>query len=591
MMAQLWRARVSRTVLIEALLLLQLAVLAIASPAQETARAKPKIVRDQNLMVAMRDGVKLSTSVIRLDAPGKFPALLLRTPYGKTEGEEFSALVPSGYVLVVQDCRGRFLSEGEWNPFFHEAEDGDDTINWVASQPWSDGRVITAGGSYSAMDQWLAATRHNPHLKGMISMVCPSDFYHGVVYQGGAMNQGALEMWAYFTAGHKLSDPAAAPAPWDKVFRFLPAVEGLSVLNLDVNFYREWIAHPLDDVYWRRLEFDKLYSTFDIPVLNFTGWYDMFQAGTIENFRRMHDQAPPSVRGRQFLIVGPWGHNSYSRKVGEVDFGEEASPNVIPLFVSWLESVLGGKESELFQKPVHIFTMGENSWHDYSTWPVPGAEVTKYFLHGEGASNSSDGSGLLTTAPEAAHEKSDTYRYDPTDPVPTRGGGNCCWPKLVSWGPINQNQVEKRPDVLIYSSPVLAQDVRVTGPVSAQLWVSSSAPDTDFTVKLVDDYPDGFAMNLTDGVLRARYRHSFEHPELLKPGQPYQITVDLGATSNLFKAGHRIRAEISSSNFPHFSRNTNTGHQPETDSKTEVAEQTILHDSKHPSYILLSVLH
>ena len=562
----------------------------LAGP-EKTTTTKHPTVHEDNVMVLMRDGVKLATNITRPAAPGKYPAVLLRTPYNKEEeGKEIVDLAEFGYVIVAQDCRGRFSSQGEWVPFFHEAEDGDDAINWVATQPWSDGRVVTTGGSYSAMDQWLAATQHNPHLKGMISMVSPSDFYHGVIYQGGALNQGVLQMWSYFTSGPKLYPPESAPVAWGEVFSHIPVLDGVGLENVKVDFYRDWIAHPTDSSYWRRIRFDDRYGTFNLPVLHFTGWYDMFQAGTIENFRQMHDRAPRSVRDQQILIVGPWGHNSYGRKVGEIDFGQKANPDLIPLFVGWLDHVLNGGDDKFFAKPVRVFTMGENEWNDYDSWPVPGAQPIKFFLSSHGTSKGLQGSGMLSTASPDSQETPDHYVYDPANPVPTRGGGNCCWPKLVPWGPANQVDVEKRQDVLVYTSRELSHDLRITGPIIAKLWVSSSALDTDFTVKLVDVYPDGFAMNLADGILRARYRKSFESPPPLTPNKAYQITVEMGNTSNLFNIGHRIRVEVSSSNFPHFSRNTNTGREPETDSKTELARQTVLHDAKHLSYIVLSEL-
>jgi putative CocE/NonD family hydrolase len=529
----------------------------------------------------MRDGVTLSTNIRRPDAPGQFPTVLWRTPYGKVEGESAAGLVPHGYVLVAQDVRGRFQSEGEWNPFFHEAADGDDAINWIASQPWSDGRVVMAGGSYGAMVEWLAATRHNPHLKGLISMVSPSDIYDGTIYQGGALNLGALEMWAATMDG-KQPDLAHLPKTrpeWEKIFAGLPLTDALREAHHAPAFFREWIAHPASDAFWQPLRWKDSYATIDLPVLHQTGWYDMFQRGTLENFAQMRQHAPVAVRGDQYLIVGPWAHQGAGRKLGDVDFGADAAADLPRLFLKWLDRHLKEQGTENLP-PVHVFTMGENTWRDYAAWPVPGTEFTKFYLHSV---------GTLSQA-QPASEKPDRYTYDPANPVPTRGGGTCCFPNMLPWGPMDQREVEARPDVLVYSSAPLAADLRVTGPINARLWISSSAPDTDFTVKLVDVSPEGFAMNLTDGILRVRYRSSFQSPELMKPGKLYTVAVDVGNTSNLFRKGHQIRVEVSSSNFPHFSRNTNTGRQPETDADFRKARQTVGHDARHDSYIVLPVV-
>lgn len=496
-----------------------------------------------------------------------------------------------GYAAVWQDVRGRLDSEGEWNPFFNEAKDGSDTIDWIAAQPWSNGKVAMIGGSYGGMVQWLAAKESNSHLKGLISLVAPGDFYEDFIYEGGVFALGAGAMWSVFIDGKQVNAGDMFKAPWSQVFNQLPVTEALAPTGRNPRFFRDWLSHPLYDNYWKQVSWSGNFEQFDFPVLHVGGWFDIFQKGTVENFRRMSTRAAPGARNKQELIMGPWAHQGQDRsKVGDIDFGPGSTLS-LGAFLPWLNQVLKGENTPATnQAAVRVFTMGENQWHEYEAWPVPGTTYVSYYFHGQGKANTGAGDGVLNSLKPANKEPGDHYIYDPANPVPTNGGGNCCWPQIVPWGPLDQRFIELRSDVLVYSTPPLEQDVRVTGPVEIKLWISSSAPDTDFTGKLVDVAPDGFAMNLTDGIQRLAYRKSYERAELLKPGTPAEITIDLWNTSHLFLKGHRIRVEIASSNFPRYSRNLNTGRQPETETQMRKAEQTILHDAKHPSRIILPVL-
>jgi uncharacterized protein len=545
--------------------------------------------KEKKVMIPMRDGVHLATDLYRPDREGKFPVILTRSPYGRAGLGQFAeALAAAGYVGVWQDVRGRFDSEGEWAPFVHESDDGYDAIQWAATQPWSNGRVFMFGGSYVAMVQWLAATRRNPHLAGLITLVSPGDFYHDFFYEGGALALGGAALWSTFTDGREHNE--LEPMPWDSAFRKLPLVEIVRSVGHDPPAFREWTSHPNDDGFWRAIRWEDDFPAFDFPVLHIGGWFDIFQKGTIENFRRMATAARPAARSKQHLIVGPWGHQGQENpRVGEVDFGPASVLDLRSAVTTFLDRYAQGRKDRMLP-PVRVFLMGENQWREYPTWPAPGTRTVGYFLRSGGQANGADGDGRLETARPATGETADRFRYDPANPVPTRGGGNCCWPNIVAWGPLDQRPLEQRPDVLIYSTPPLDQDVRVLGPVSLELWVASSAPNTDFTGKLVDVAPDGFAMNLTDGIQRLSHRASEIRPAPVKPGTPVRITVDLWNTGHVFRKGHRIRLEVSSSNFPRYSRNLNTTELPETGSTIAVADQTVFHDARRPSRLLLSVL-
>jgi uncharacterized protein len=544
--------------------------------------------------VPMRDGVKLATDVFRPDVPGRFPVILMRTPYNKAdEREDAIFFAQHGYVFLVQDVRGRYDSGGEWTPFRHEADDGYDAQEWAALQPWSNGDVISYGGSYAAIDQWLAATRRNTHLKAMAPEFSPSDLYDGMFFIGGSFQQAIAQTWGDLVAERVKQSASLESDPWPRVFTHLPVSAGLDVIGRNLPFYREWLEHPAYDAYWKTLSWRDAFATIDCPAFLVHSWFDIFNVkhGNLENFERLRASGPRRFHDAHRLIVGPWEHGVHGTRVGEVEFGPNSLIDPREFELRWFDHYVKGVDNGAERDaPVKIFTMGENAWHDYDDWPVPGTRSVSYYLKSAGRANTLVGDGTLSEVRPEPHEEPDRFSYDPKDPVPNAGGGNCCWPKILPWGPMDQRAVERRDDVLVYSTPPLPGDVRVTGPISVVLWVTSSAPDTDFAVKLVDVDPGGFAMNLTDGILRARYRDSVEKPQLLEPGRAYEITIEVGNTSNLFRKDHQIRVEIASGNFPRYSRNTNTGRQPEKDTETRVAQQTIWHDADHPSHLVLPVL-
>lgn len=554
-----------------------------------------------NIKVPMRDGVKLSTDIIRPDTHDRFPALLIRTPYNKgiepaRDDPMFFAI--HGYSVVIQDVRGRYDSEGEWQPFLHEADDGYDTQQWVASQPWCNGDVFTYGGSYLSLDQWLAATRRNPHLRGMVTMVGHSDLYQSLFHPGGSFQEGVSVIFGDLVDGRVVQEQDFGFLPWPKAFGTLPVADALVSVGRDPAYYRDWISHSSDDSYWQALSWGKVYEQIDFPILYIGGWFDLFQTGTISAFQQARLSTATRVRDVQQLIVGPWVHESAGgdpllraiERQGDWDFGPESAMNLRGFVLQWLDHYAKGLHNEVENSgPIQLFTMGEDVWHRYAEWPVPGTVNTNFYLQSNGKANSSGGDGTLSTLPPTG-EAHDTYVYDPATPVPTTGGGNCCGQTVLASGPMDQRSVERRDDVLVYTTDPLQNDLRVTGQVTGRVWVSSSAQDTDFTLKLVDVYPTGFALNLTDGILRAKFRESYQQPKLLTPGQLYELTIIAGNTSNVFKKDHRIRIEISSSNFPRFSRNTNTGATPELDTHWVVATQTVVHSAEHPSSVTLPVL-
>ena len=556
------------------------------------------------LEVPMRDGVRLSTDVYLPDAEGPFPAILIRTPYNNNaEGvvQDCLYFASRGYAVVSQDVRGRWDSEGEWYPFVHEAQDGYDTQEWIGAQPWCDGNVGTAGGSYVAMVQWQAAPLRSKYLKAMAPQVGYSNFYHNWVYTGGAfqlafnLRWGAIQMHTRTNQVQYLWMPESnhlTTLHWH-----LPLITMDEEAGRRSQLWKDWIENPSYGDYWRGLRpVEDHYADVSVPAYGFGGWFDVFLQSTLNNFMGVNEQGRPPGKGNQRITIGPWIHNcgnrGANRVTGEVDFGEEVKVDLRREHVRWFDYWLKGIRNGITDEPpVNVFVMGRNQWRRAADWPIPGTQYTPYYLRGGGNANSSFGDGGLS-ADAPTDEPTDSYEYDPQHPVMTIGGSTCCSEDVtpVSMGPRDQQQAEWRPDVLVYTTDVLEEDVEVTGPVSVVLYASSSAPDTDFTAKLVDVHPGGKAINVAQGIIRARYRDSWEAPELMTPGEVYKFTIDLWSTSNCFVAGHRIGVEISSSNFPQFDRNPNTGHEFGKDDETQIATQTIYHDGERPSHVLLPII-
>jgi uncharacterized protein len=382
----------------------------------------------------------------------------------------------------------------------------------------------------------------------------------------------------------------------DSAYRFLP-LKGFPALfpgdERVAPYFYDWLQHPTWDDYWKQWSIRTRWQDVEVPALNFSGWYDVFMNGAIENFVGMRTKGGSEVaRSGQRLVIGPWIHLPWEQKVGELDFGPEARNPIDELQLRWFDHWLKGMDNGVGgEPPVRVFVMGANKWREAKDWPVPGTEFRGYYLHSLGAANSADGNGWLSPeSPTAKEPTTDRYRYDPTNPVPSRGGHSCCDAKLAPLGPYDQRRVEERADVLVYSTPPLKEAVEVTGPITVTLYAGSTAPDTDFTANLVDVHPDGTAINLNNGIIRARYRESLEKPELIEPGRIYEYTIHVWPTSNLFKEGHQIRLEISSSNFPHYDRNPNTGDPFGASAKMRAADQTIYHSPDRHSHVVLPIV-
>ncbi len=557
---------------------------------------------ERNVAMKTRDGVTLYADVYRPGGEGTFPVLLQRTPYDKNNGAAFGQLgAGRGFMVVIQDVRGRYRSEGEWYPFKHEMEDGYDAVEWAAALAHANGKVGMFGGSYVGATQMLASVTHPPHLAGICPVVTASNYHENWTYQGGAFEQWFDQSWTSGLAQDTFNRTVTAGTNAMVGSKALP-LKQYPLFNLQISpdpakwtgelapYYLDWLAHPTYDSYWKQWAIEEHYADIQVPSLTVAAWYDLFQGGSLKNYIGLRAGAGNAqARAGQHLLVAIGGHSGWSQKVGDVDFGADAQFDENEVTLSWYEYLFKGKQNEFANgKPVKLFVMGENKWRYEDSWPPARAKETKYFLHSAGKANGLDGNGVLSTE-AAKSESGDTYTYDPADPVPTTGGPLCCDPAHLATGPRDQAAVEKRADVLVYTTPALEQDTEVTGPVTLDLFVKSSAVDTDFTGKLVDVWPNGFAQNLTEGILRARYRTSMTSAEPLTPGKVYELKIDLWSTGNVFLKGHKIRLEVSSSNFPRFDRNLNDGKDAADTAEFRKAENTVLHDREHPSALVLPV--
>ena len=570
---------------------------------------------ETNLPAAMRDGTVLYADVYRPDGPGPFPTILQRTPYDKSAPLSAQMLDPikaakAGYAHVIQDTRGRFTSEGAFYCFADDVNDGYDTVEWAASQPWSNGKVGMVGASYVGATQWLAASTRPPHLACIAPNVTASNYHDGWTYQGGAFELGFNVSWTLnqLTLANFNNAAKGKNVPQDRRGDLLAAIDGMSDAFRQLpmqdfpplkdglaDYFYDWLAHPDFDDYWKKLCIEEHHNNIAAPALNIGGWYDIFLGGTIRNFLGMgkHGATEDSRRGQK-LLIGPWQHGSRGTSMaGSHYFGVAADAMALGLdeiHLRWYEYWLKGVDNGIMDEaPVKIFVMGDDAWRDEQEWPLARAQDTKYYLHSGGKANSRHGDGSLSVQPPTG-ESPDVFLYNPADPVPTMGGQLCCNPYFAANGAFDQNDIESRADVLVYSTPPLERDVEVTGPITVTLWAATSGADTDFTAKLVDVCEDGCARNLTDGIIRARYRDSMSSPSPVEPGRAYCYTIDLWATSNVFKAGHQIRLEVSSSNFPRFDRNTNTGKLIAGDGELKPALQTVLHNAERPSHVTLPIV-
>jgi putative CocE/NonD family hydrolase len=565
--------------------------------------------------VPMRDGTVLFADIYRPSGPGRYPVILTRTAYDRTGVSPSFGIraAGEGYVLVSQDIRGRYASEGVFHAFPNEANDGYDTCAWICEQPWSNGRIGTFGASYVGLTQWQAALAGAPGVEAMVPNVTAADYHEGWCYQGGAFELSFLKSWTLTWLATDTARRLAASDPafqtkletlWDRCdameadFDIMP-LAGDPLLAELAPYYDEWLAHPDHGPFWDQYKVDGNYGRLDQAVLHAGGWYDVFLGGTIQNYMGMRAGAKTeAARKAQRLLIGPWDHMTITNQtpVGEYDPGVRSWYGTIDFdgihlrfYDRYLRDMDNGVEEE---PPVRIFVMGENRWRLENEWPLARTAFTDFYFHSDGSANTLNGDGVLSREEPSAGSRPDHYIYDPLNPVPNMGGGLCCNEAKSNGGQYDQRSVEARPDVLCYTSAPLEQPVEVTGPVTVTLYASSSAVDTDFTAKLVDVCPCGCVVNLTDGIIRARYRNGTGQQELMSPGEVYTFEIDCWATSHLFGAGHQIRVEISSSNFPRFDRNPNTGGVIATTKREEciVAHQTIHHSQEYPSRIRLPIV-
>ena len=583
-----------------------------------TQKREYRVIRERNVMVPMRDGARLATDIFRPDAPGRFPTLVSRGPYGK-EGyldqpnHSMWFFPKNGYVFVSQDCRARFDSEGgHYDPVFQEAQDGWDTVEWAARQPWSTGRVGTTGQSYLGATQYALAGMNPlpPHLQAMAPFSASSDFHQSWVYHtGGPMEWGWMVPYAIFKGRNTLermgrSDLLAqmdeyvlppgnfAQPLTNEWYRRLPLRDWIDRLKEAAPYFHEYFDEELDGPYWWRANLLKNLGGVKIPMFHVSSWYDIFLEGALNSYQAIRERgASELARNNQRLLVGPWAHvrpytEPNSGGCGDIDFGDNARIELHDYLLRWFDHWLRGIDTGITgEPPVYLFVMGENRWRHENEWPLARTQYTSFYLHSQGSANTRHGDGSLSTVP-SADESPDQFVYDPRDPAPTAGGNTL----IIDYGVAGQGAIEDRADVLVYTTEPLERDMEITGPLKVHLYAATSAVDTDFTAKLVDVRPDGYAQNLQDGIIRARYRTSAAQPSFIRPGEVYRYTIDLGSTSHVVKAGHRIRLDVSSSNFPRFDRNPNTGAALGVDDRLETAQQTVHHADPYPSCVVLPII-
>jgi putative CocE/NonD family hydrolase len=560
----------------------------------------------------MRDGVHLATDVYLPEGDGPFPTLTTRVRGGRGSGFITGVLflnplssVERGYAVAVQEVRGRSGSEDAWNPFVHEIDDGADFFDWLVAQPWCNGSVGAYGTAYSASTALYLATLRREQLKAIAVLGTGADVHDGWVHTSGAFELGWNVYWAYMTASESIArmdvddetraelkrEYARAIIEAPAIAARLPISDHPLLERVGDLQYHEWLAHPDYDDYWAAFDLLPALEQVETPILSFVGWYDNFLKSHFDMYRAHAGHAPHR------LICGPWDHVSYvnpfaTGRVGSVEFGPDAMSGVNlsgPNALDWFDRYVKGEDRGP-ASGIRYWQLGEDEWRETAEWPPP-HEEQRWYLRSGGRANSLRGDGVLATAKADEDEAADSYVYDPHDPVPSVGG-KTLMPSIMASGIEDQTPVEEREDVLVYTSPVLTTPVTLAGPVRVELWAASSAVDTDFTAKLVDVSPEGFATNLADGIVRGRYRESpKQRSEPLVPGTPTEFAIDLWDLAHTFLPGHRIRVEISSSNFPRFDRNTNTGNELGADGPDELqtAAQQVFHDKKHPSALVLPV--
>ncbi|MDZ4698934.1 MAG: CocE/NonD family hydrolase [Rhodothermales bacterium] len=607
-----------------------------AARAQDNPRAELEAIAviDQKVMMPMRDGVRLATDIYRPKSGGPVPVIFSRTPYNFNswrDGEENAGTyraaldaVKRGYAYVVQNERGRFFSEGEWDILGTPLTDGDDAFTWMAGQPWSNGKVGAIGCSSTAEWQMAVASQDHPALAAMVAQGYGAgvgrigDWYEqGNWYRGGA-EQMLFFSWLYgvqndvarpsFEADVSQEDlirisrsfdlaPERPEVDWSKAFYHLPVMDLIKSVDGPVGVYEDMIRRKPNDPAWYAggLYHDDM--PFNKPTMWFASWYDVSTGPNIALFNHVRQTAAPEIADNQYLVIAPTLHCGFKRAtentiVGERSMGD-ARLDYDALTYGWFDLWLKGEDAgqRAAMPRVKYFTMGSNVWNTAEAWPPPEATVATYYLESGGAANSLYGDGRLTTTrPPARGDRPDTFVYDPMNPVPSYGGNVCCTGNAIQGGSFDQRKIEARQDVLVYTTEPFAEGVEVSGSIDLTLYVSSDARDTDFTVKLLDVYPDGKAYNLDETIQRVRYREGYDREVFMEAGEVYPLEVGPLTTSNYFNPGHRIRIEISSSNFPRFMRNLNTGGNNYDEVEGVEARNTVHSSAAYPSHIRLPII-
>jgi putative CocE/NonD family hydrolase len=562
-------------------LLAGLALLQAASP-------RPPVLFEYDVRIKMRDGATLSADIYRPNTTDRVPIILLRTPYDNGVAAQVAAgqlWAARGYAYVVQDVRGRGESEGTFYPLVTEAADGYDTIEWLAKQPWSNGRVGMMGGSYLGWVQTYAATLQPPSLKALIPTVTPPDPDRNFPFQFGVYGPTTIS-WLAATSGKTMQD--ISQHDLIGAYTHLPLYDADLLLGRKLTVWRDWLDHPTRDDYWKAQSYQAALTKAAIPMFHISGWYDDVLVGTTENYVNLTAAGvDPAVKANQFLLVGPWGHHvNWKRKLGAIDFGPQALVNLDSLqlrwFDRWLKEIDNGAERD---PKVRIFVMNANRWRDENEWPLARTRYVRFYLHSRGAANGSAGDGRLDDQPPGS-QPPDRFRADPMDPVPfiTDAAFN------QVGGPDDYRPVERRKDVLVYTSKPLGAPMEVCGPLQVKLFAASSAKDADWATKVIAVRPDGFALRLNDGIVRARFRHGMDKEVPLDAGEIFGYQIDNWSTCIRLDRGWRIRLEVASHAFPKFDRNLQTGGPIGKESTAVVADQTVYHDKDHASYLLLPVV-
>ncbi len=548
-----------------------------------------KVLIEKNVAIPMRDGIRLYANIYKPQADGRFSVVLIRLPYGK---DEYYCWMPAigkfwakkGYICVIQDVRGKFTSEGVFEPFVNESNDGYDTLDWIAKQTWCNGNIGMFGESYYGYTTWAAATTAHPNLKCIAVSNISADAYRAV-FQNGALCLQTTGIYPILMNGRTYQNILRLDL-WH-----LPLISMDDEAGIPSSYYDEIIRHPIQDARWEEIDLTRKFDQIRIPTLHLAGWYDIFLKTTIDDWAKIRESSANSEPGdKHWLVIGPYDHESTTEntnRIGRLDIGDNSATTRWEVMQSFFDYWLKGVDNGFDKTPkVRLFVIGDNDWRYESDWPPSETEYVNCFLHSNGRANTSDGDGRLDTT-NPTEEPCDAYTYDPLKPVSAAHDIDY-W--FLAKELKDRSPIEKRDDVLVYASRALEGDEEITGPISATLFASSSAKDTDLTAALVDVFPDGYSQLIQEGIIRASFREPDSQPSLIEPARVYEYHIDLWATSYIVRKGHRIRVEISSSNFDRFDRNPNTGNEFGMSSETMKAEQTIYHTAEYPSHITLPII-